>query len=75
MPCIYACNRNKKVDVSNIPVDVKIERFDQDFDLPCVQNRMDDKPHSCAAKQIRRVLQDFIERIIKIGSTARYQLL
>ena len=27
-----ACSRNKKVDVSNIPVNVKIERFDKEFD-------------------------------------------
>ncbi|CAN5280965.1 gliding motility lipoprotein GldB [soil metagenome] len=29
---LSACHNNKKVDVSNIPVDVKIERFDQEFD-------------------------------------------
>jgi len=29
---LCACGRNKRVDVSNIPVDVKIERFDKDFD-------------------------------------------
>jgi gliding motility-associated lipoprotein GldB len=28
-----ACGRHKKIDVSNIPVDVKIERFDKEFDL------------------------------------------
>jgi hypothetical protein len=27
-----ACGRNKKVDVSNIQLDVKIERFDKEFD-------------------------------------------
>src|SRR5260221_6752739 len=26
-----SCGRNKKVDVSNIPVNVKIERFDKEF--------------------------------------------
>jgi len=30
---ISACKSNKKVDVSNIPIDVKIERFDQEFDV------------------------------------------
>jgi len=30
---LTACSRNKKVDVSNIPIDVHIERFDHDFDL------------------------------------------
>ncbi|MES2378059.1 MAG: gliding motility lipoprotein GldB [Bacteroidota bacterium] len=29
---LTACSRNKKIDVSNIPIDVKIERFDHDFD-------------------------------------------
>jgi gliding motility-associated lipoprotein GldB len=29
---LSACGRNKKVDVSNIPVNVKIERFDKEFD-------------------------------------------
>jgi hypothetical protein len=27
-----ACNKHKKIDVSDIQVDVKIERFDRDFD-------------------------------------------
>jgi gliding motility-associated lipoprotein GldB len=29
---LTACGRSKKIDVSNIPIDVKIERFDRDFD-------------------------------------------
>jgi gliding motility-associated lipoprotein GldB len=29
---ITACGRSKKIDVSNIPITVKIERFDKDFD-------------------------------------------
>ena len=29
---LSACGHNKRVDVSNIPVEVKIERFDKDFD-------------------------------------------
>jgi gliding motility-associated lipoprotein GldB len=29
---LTACGRDKKIDVSNIPIDVKIERFDHDFD-------------------------------------------
>jgi len=63
-----ACNRNKKVDVSNIPVDVKIERFDQDFDL------LRTKPLTPQIAMLQNkygvFYQDFIERIIKIGSTA-----
>src|SRR5277367_4926395 len=30
---LTACGRHKKVDVSNIPVDVKIERFDKEFNV------------------------------------------
>ena len=29
---LAACSHSKKIDVSNIPIDVKIERFDKDFD-------------------------------------------
>ncbi len=29
---LTACTRNKKIDVSNIPLNVTIERFDRDFD-------------------------------------------
>src|ERR1700744_3097013 len=29
---LTACTRSKKIDVSNIPIAVKIERFDHDFD-------------------------------------------
>ena len=29
---LAACGHSKKIDVSNIPVDVKIERFDKEFD-------------------------------------------
>lgn len=29
---LTACSRGKKIDVSNIPIAVKIERFDKDFD-------------------------------------------
>jgi hypothetical protein len=29
---LASCGRNKKVDVSNINIEVKVERFDHDFD-------------------------------------------
>ncbi|WP_238395214.1 gliding motility lipoprotein GldB [Mucilaginibacter sp. 14171R-50] len=61
-----ACNRNKKVDVSNIPVQVKIERFDLDFDAmrttPMAQQA------AFLQKKYGNFYQDFIERILKIGS-------
>jgi len=63
-----ACNRNKKVDVSNIQLDVKVERFDKDFDL------LRTKPLGPQITAIQNkyglFYQDFIERVIKLGSTA-----
>ncbi|MGY4539916.1 gliding motility-associated lipoprotein GldB [Mucilaginibacter sp. UYNi724] len=63
-----ACKRNKKIDVSNIPVDVKIERFDKDFDL------LRTKPLALQVTALQSkygmFYQDFIERVLKIGSTA-----
>ena len=63
-----ACTRNKKIDVSNIPVNVKIERFDQQFDM------LRTKPLSPQITLLQNkygiFYQDYIERIIKIGNTA-----
>lgn len=63
-----ACKRNKKIDVRNIPVDVKIERFDKDFDL------LRTKPLALQVTALQSkygmFYQDFIERVLKIGSTA-----
>ncbi|WP_454803943.1 gliding motility lipoprotein GldB [Mucilaginibacter phyllosphaerae] len=63
-----ACKRNKKIDVSNIPVDVKIARFDNDFDQLRTKPLT---PHiTLLQNKYGLFYQDFIERIIKIGSTA-----
>jgi len=63
-----ACKRNKKIDVSNIPVDVKIARFDKDFDQLRTKPLT---PHiTLLQNKYGLFYQDFIERIIKIGSTA-----
>lgn len=63
---LTACGR-KKVDVSNIPVDVKIERFDHDFD------QLQTKPLTPQIAKLQDkygvFYTDFIERILKIGST------
>jgi gliding motility-associated lipoprotein GldB len=62
-----ACTRNKKIDVSNIPVNVKIERFDRDLDA------LQTKPMNVQAAHLQNkygvFYQDFIERILKAGST------
>ncbi|MFD0765574.1 gliding motility lipoprotein GldB [Mucilaginibacter lutimaris] len=65
---IAACKPNKKIDVSNIPVNVKIERFDKDFDL------LRTKPLTPQVIALQTkygtFYQDFIERVLKLGSTA-----
>ncbi len=64
---LSSCTRNKKIDVSNINIDVKIERFDHDFDA------MHSKPMALQAaylqKQYGSFYPDFIERILQVGST------
>jgi gliding motility-associated lipoprotein GldB len=60
---ISACGRNKKVDVSNIPVDVKIERFDLEFDA------MHTKPMAQQALYLQKkygvFYRDFIALILQ----------
>jgi len=64
---LSSCTRNKKIDVSNINVNFKIERFDHDFDA------MRSKPMALQAaylqKQYGSFYPDFIERILQVGST------
>ncbi|WP_255486552.1 gliding motility lipoprotein GldB [Mucilaginibacter sp. SP1R1] len=64
---LAACGRNKKVDVSNIHVDVKIERFDHDFDA------MRSKPMTVQATYLQQkygvFYQDFVGHILQAGST------
>lgn len=63
---LSSCMHGKKVDVSNIPVNVKIERFDHDF------NGMATKPMGSQSiylqKKYGTFYQDFIERILQAGS-------
>ncbi|QKJ30957.1 gliding motility lipoprotein GldB [Mucilaginibacter mali] len=63
---LVSCKQGKKVDVSNIHVDVKIERFDHDL------NDMAKKPMPEQALYMQRkygaFYQDFIERILPLGS-------
>ena len=65
---LAACTNDKKVDVSDIKLDVQIERFDQDFDA------MRTKPMAQQAAYLQKkygtFYQDFIERILNVGSTA-----
>jgi gliding motility-associated lipoprotein GldB len=63
---LAACGRNKKVDVSNIQVNVKILRFDHDFDA------MRTKPMGIQANYLQQqygnFYQDYIGRILQAGS-------
>ncbi|PTQ95088.1 gliding motility-associated lipoprotein GldB [Mucilaginibacter yixingensis] len=63
---LASCSHNKKVDVSNIDVNVKIERFDHDFD------DMSRKPMAQQAlflhKKYGAFYQDFIERVLQAGN-------
>jgi gliding motility-associated lipoprotein GldB len=64
---LASCGGNKKPDVSNINLEVKIERFDQEFDA------MRTKPMAQQAIYLQNkygvFYQDFIERILPVGST------
>ncbi|HWZ16184.1 MAG TPA: gliding motility lipoprotein GldB [Mucilaginibacter sp.] len=50
---LCACGGHKKIDVSNIPVEVKIERFDKDFDA------MRTKPMAQQAAYLQKKYGDF----------------
>jgi len=63
---LSSCTDHKKIDVSNIPVNVHIARFDHDF------NAMSKKPMAAQAQYLQHqygnFYQDFIERILQAGS-------
>lgn len=63
---LASCSQHKKVDVSNIDVTVKIDRFDHDFD------DMSRKPMAQQAlflqKKYGTFYTDFIERVLQAGS-------
>ncbi|MDB5031306.1 gliding motility lipoprotein GldB [Mucilaginibacter sp.] len=65
---LTACSRNKKIEVSNIPIEVKIERFDHDFDA------MRTKPMLQQANFMQKkygiFYRDYVEQILEAGSTA-----
>lgn len=62
-----SCHNRKNVDVSDIPVEVKIERFDQDFDA------MRQKPMQQQAafmqKKYGNFYSDFVGQIMEAGNT------
>jgi gliding motility-associated lipoprotein GldB len=64
---LIACSRNKKLDVSNINVNINIIRFENDFD------QLRTKPMAAQADILKQkygpFYPDFIERILQYGST------
>ncbi|TFF37549.1 gliding motility lipoprotein GldB [Mucilaginibacter psychrotolerans] len=63
---LSACNKHKKIDVSDIQLDVKIERFDKDFDSLRVKPM--DEQAGVLYKKYGSFYTDFIERVLKAGS-------
>lgn len=65
---LTACGHSKKIDVSNIDVNVKIERFDHDLDA------MRSKPMLAQStfmlKKYGIFYPDYIERVMRYGSVA-----
>jgi gliding motility-associated lipoprotein GldB len=65
---LTACGRSKKVDVSNIAIDVKIERFDHDFD------NLRTKPMALQSVLLQKkygpFYSDYVEQILQAGSIA-----
>ncbi len=64
---LTACSHSKKVDVSNIDINVTIERFDHDLDA------MRSKPINLQASLMQKkygvFYQDYVERIVRAGAT------
>jgi gliding motility-associated lipoprotein GldB len=62
---LASCNRHKKVDVINIPVNVTIERFDKDF------NALEVKPMKQQSlfmiNKYGMFYKDFVEQILQAG--------
>jgi len=65
---LTACNRHKKIDVSNIHIDVTVERFDKDFDA------MRTKPMPVQAAFLKNKYGIFYQAG-SINDTAYYQVL
>jgi len=61
-----ACGRSKKVDVSNIPIDVKIERFDHDFDE--LRTKPMEPQSMLLIKKYGMFFADYVQRILEAGT-------
>ena len=63
-----SCSGDKNIDISDIPVDVKIERFDHDFD----QMRQKPMPQQAAylQKKYGNFYTDYIGQVLEAGNPA-----
>jgi gliding motility-associated lipoprotein GldB len=73
---LAACGRSKKIDVSNIPIDVKIERFDHDFDA--LRTKPMQQQAAYLQKKYGIFYSDYVEQVLEAGTirdTAYYNVL
>jgi gliding motility-associated lipoprotein GldB len=63
---LTACGRNKKIDVSNIPIDVKIERFDHDFDG--LRTKPMEQQAIFMVQKYGSFYRDYTQQILEAGS-------
>lgn len=65
---IVSCTSNKRVDVSNISLNVRVERFDQELTRLTPQNLSQKAP--LLKLKYGNFYNDFMSRILGVGSTA-----
>ncbi len=65
--CVSACNQENKIDISNIKVDLQIERFDQDLSQ-INPNQLNEKLPALK-KKYPVFYKDYFEKILNLGST------
>jgi gliding motility-associated lipoprotein GldB len=73
---LTACSHGKKVDVSNIDVNITVERFDKDFDG--VRTKPTNQEAAFLENKYGVFYKDFIEQILQagsIGDTAYYKVI
>src|SRR6187551_1009433 len=61
-----ACGRKKDIDVSNIPIDVKIERFDHDFDG--LRTKPMEQQAIALIQKYGNFYRDYTQQILEAGS-------
>jgi gliding motility-associated lipoprotein GldB len=63
---LTACGGKKDIDISNIPIDVKIERFDHDFDG--LRTKPMEQQAIYMVKKYGNFYRDYTEQILEAGS-------